>query len=60
MPKVFLQMIGVPNGGICGSHSKSTSPRFSAHSRDHHSCMFLHYVPMQPFSYLPSQMTDTR
>ena len=27
-------MIGVPEGGMCGRHSYSTSPRSSAHSRD--------------------------
>ena len=34
--KVFLPMIGVPDGGLCGRHSLSTSPRYSAYSRDRH------------------------
>ena len=34
LPKVFLPMIGVPDGVMCGKHSWSTSPRSSAYSRD--------------------------
>ena len=33
LPKVFLPMIGVLDGGVCGSHSQNTSPGSSAHSR---------------------------
>ena len=33
---VFLPMIGVPDGGMCGRHPQITSPRSSAHSRDRH------------------------
>ena len=36
LPKVFLPMIGVPDGGMGGRHSLSTSPRSSAHSKDRH------------------------
>ena len=35
LPKV-LPMIGVPDGGMGGRHSLSTSPMSSAHSRDRH------------------------
>ena len=31
LPKVFLPMIGVPDGGMSGRHSLSTSPKSSAH-----------------------------
>ena len=43
LPKVFLPMIGVPDGERCVRHSLSTSPRSSsrAHSRDRHPCRFL-------------------
>ena len=34
--KVFLPMIGVSDGGMCGRHSHSTSPRSSAHIRNRH------------------------
>ena len=32
LPKVFLPMIGLLDGGMCGRHSQRTSPRSSAHS----------------------------
>ena len=39
--KVFLPMIGVPDDGMCGRNSLSTSPRSSAHSMDcHRACSF--------------------
>ena len=36
LPNVLLPMIGVPDVGMDGKHSQSTSPRSSAHSRDRH------------------------
>ena len=40
LPRVFLVM-SVPDGGMCGRHSSSTSPSSSVHSRYHHpACSF--------------------
>ena len=43
--KVLLSMIGVPDGGMGGRHSKSTSPRSSSHSKDRHRAGFLRRSP---------------
>ena len=49
LPKVFLPMIGVLDGGMCGTHSLSTSTRSSSQSRDCH----------RPGSFILSFLSDS-
>ena len=47
-------MIGVPDGGVGGRHSLSTSPRSSAHSRDRHRAGSFHRSHGLPLHNIPS------